>query len=57
MRNPAKQYEGSTFAAEKAIAGIYVAMFLVIIGMGLLDRPRLFGPAPTEFASATTAIP
>jgi hypothetical protein len=56
MRNPAKQYEGSTFAAEKAVAGIYVAMFLVIIGMGLLDRPRLFGPEPTALASADTTL-
>jgi hypothetical protein len=56
MRNPAKQYEGSTFAAEKAVAGIYVAMFLVIIGMGLLDRPRLFGPEATALASADTTL-
>ena len=52
MRHPAKQYEGSTFAIEKAVAAIYAAMFLVIIGMGLLDRPRLFGPEPTALASA-----
>ena len=57
MRDPAKQYEGSTFAGKKAVATIYAVMFLAIIGMGLLDRPRLFGPAPTEFASATTTIP
>ena len=52
MRHPAKQYEGSTFAIEKAVAAIYAAMFLMIIGMGLLDRPRLFGPEPTALASA-----
>jgi hypothetical protein len=52
MHDPAKQYEGSTFAVEKAIAVIWAAMFLVIIGMGLLDRPRLFGPEPTALASA-----
>jgi len=57
MRDPAKQYEGSTFAGEKAVATIYAVMFFAIIGMGLLDRPRLFGPAPTELASATTTIP
>ena len=54
MRNPAKQTE--TFAAEKAIAGIYVAMFLVIIGMVLLDRPRLFGPEPTALASTDSNL-
>ena len=52
MRDPAKQYEGSTFAVEKAIAAIWAVMFLAIIGMGLLDRPRLFGPEPTALASA-----
>jgi hypothetical protein len=56
MRHPAKQYEGSTFAIEKAVAAIYAAMFLVIIGMGLLDRPRLFGPEPTALASTGTTL-
>ena len=56
MRDPAKQYEGSTFAAEKAVAAIYAAMFLVIIGMGLLDRARLLGPDPTALASAETTV-
>ena len=56
MCDPAKQYEGSTFAVEKAVAAIYAAMFLAIIGMGLLDRPRLFGPEPTAHASAGTTL-
>ena len=57
MHDPAKQYEVSTFAVEKAIAAIWAAMFLVIIGMGLLDRPRLFGPEPTALASAEILTP
>jgi hypothetical protein len=57
MRDPAKQYEGSTFALEKAVAAIYAFMFLAIIGMGLLDRPRLFGPEQTALASAETTVP
>ena len=57
MRDPAKQYEGSTFAVEKAVAAIYAAMFLVIIGMGLLDRARQFDPEPTALASVEITAP
>ena len=56
MNDLAKQYEGSTFAVEKAIAAIWAAAFFVIIGMGLLDRPRLFGPEPTVLASAERMV-
>lgn len=46
MRDARKDYEGSTFAAEKAVATIYVIMLVAIVSMGVLAT--LDGRKPSE---------
>lgn len=35
MRDVKNQYEGANFAAEKTVAMLYLALFVLILGMGV----------------------
>jgi hypothetical protein len=46
------RYEGENFAAEKAIATLYLIMFVLIVGMGV--HTQLLRTAPDAASSAAT---